>query len=108
MTRLEQIINELKKENDPCINYGVSYEQKAKNILNKELRQKEENEKNERLGLKTITYREYKNNEEYMHYPTLKNSYDKKTKTITIITKANKTNICPKCGTYCYGDCYGG
>ena len=58
-----------------------------------------------------MKYSEYKNN--YSDFKTVPNSYDKKDKTILVILsdapavakKVAKAEICPRCGTYCYGDC---
>lgn len=105
MKTLQNIINELRANGRKDIEYGVTIEEAAQNMLNGLLREEKEKEKEESLGLKTILYSEYKTITEYSRYPTMKNSYDKKNKTIVIITKANQMNICPKCGTVCYGDC---
>jgi len=53
------------------------------------------------LNTKVMLYSEYKNN--YSGYKTVKNSYDAKHKTIEVIMVNN--GLCPKCHTYCYGDC---
>lgn len=63
-----------------------------------------------RTGLRRMHYSEYKNN--YTHCKTVEGSYDKRTKTIEVMTKIARngvrieaSGICPHCGTYCYGDC---
>jgi glutathionyl-hydroquinone reductase len=67
----------------------------------KEQREQEQIQKQE-SGIITMKYSEYKNN--YAGCKTVPNSYDKKDKTIDVIVK-NQNGICPKCHTYCYGDC---
>lgn len=62
-------------------------------------------------GRVTMSYSQYKNN--YAGCATLEGSYNKRDKSIVVLTKVNKYSkakasscgICPKCGTYCYGDC---
>lgn len=79
------------------INGGYKkFDEKVKEQRENEQRQKLEN------GIMTMLYSEYKNN--YSGYKTVPNSYDKKRKTIDVIIK-NHSGLCPKCGTYCYGDC---
>lgn len=58
-------------------------------------------EEEKRQGIITVHYSDYKNN--YQGYKTIPNSYDKKAKTIKVIVKTN--SVCPKCKTFCYGDC---
>lgn len=58
-------------------------------------------------------YSEYKNS--YSDCKTVEGSYDKRTKTIEVMTKVLKgarrsissviNGLCPRCHTYCYGDC---
>lgn len=64
-------------------------------------------------GIIRMHYSQYKN--EYSTCQTVEGSYDKKTKTIEVMTKVARTygkrypsathGICPRCHTYCYGDC---
>lgn len=64
-------------------------------------------------GVVRMHYAQYKN--EYASCQTVEGSYDKKTKTIEVMTKVARTygkrypsathGICPRCHTYCYGDC---
>lgn len=64
-------------------------------------------------GVVRMHYFQYKN--EYASCQTVEGSYDKKTKTIEVMTKVARTygkrypsathGICPRCHTYCYGDC---
>jgi DNA repair exonuclease SbcCD ATPase subunit len=54
-------------------------------------------------GAVEMSYAEYKN--KYTHCKTVKDSYNKKTKTISVIINQVKSGACPHCGTYCYGDC---
>lgn len=73
-------------------------------------------EQSQKEGRETMHYSKYKN--EYSHCATVEGSYNKRDKTIVVLTKVSKqskyaTNnakhnnngLCPKCGTYCYGDC---
>lgn len=64
-------------------------------------------------GIRRMHYSEYKTN--YSDCQTVEGSYDKRTKTIEVMTKVVKAartayksvrnGICPRCHTYCYGDC---
>lgn len=64
-------------------------------------------------GLCRMHYSEYKTN--YADCKTVEGSYDKRTKTIEVYTlvkkgaraavKAVVNGLCPRCHTYCYGDC---
>lgn len=64
-------------------------------------------------GIRRMHYSEYKSN--YSDCQTVEGSYDKRTKTIEVITKVIKgtrrsiasmiNGLCPRCHTYCYGDC---
>lgn len=63
-----------------------------------------------KTGLRRMHYSEYKNN--YSECETVPGSYDKKTKTIEVMTMVRKgfkriayNGICPRCHTYCCGDC---
>lgn len=61
-----------------------------------------------KTGLRRMHYSEYKNN--YSECETVPGSYDKRTKTIEVMTKRFKhihasNGLCPYCHTYCYGDC---
>lgn len=66
-----------------------------------------------KTGLRRMHYSEYKNN--YSDCETVPGSYDKRTKTIEVLTFKRKirntafasrlNGICPRCHTYCYGDC---
>lgn len=63
-----------------------------------------------KTGLRRMHYSEYKNN--YSDCKTVEGSYDKATKTIEVMTLVRKgfkriayNGICPRCHTYCYGDC---
>lgn len=59
-----------------------------------------------KTGLRRMHYSEYKNN--YSNCETVEGSYDKRTKTIEVLTRKIKNvrnSICPYCHTYCYGDC---
>ena len=58
------------------------------------------NEITEDLNAVEMKYSEYKNN--YAGCKTVSGSYDKKQKTIKVITN---NGFCQKCKTYCYGDC---
>lgn len=78
-----------------------------------------ENADRETKGIVRMHYAEYKRN--YSDCETVDGSYDKRTKTIEVMTKIVKADkrtaytrierfgssfgICRKCGTYCYGDC---
>lgn len=61
-------------------------------------------------GLRRMHYSGYKNN--YSECETVSGSYDKSTKTIEVLTLVRKGfkridygGPCPRCHTYCYGDC---
>lgn len=65
-------------------------------------------------GIIRMHYSQYKN--EYSNCQTVEGSYDKKTKTIEVMTKVARVferrpsvtairGLCPRCHTYCYGDC---
>ncbi len=64
-------------------------------------------------GIVRMHYSEYKTN--YSDCQTVEGSYDKRTKTIEVMTKVAKSarrtvstvinGLCPRCHTYCYGDC---
>ena len=65
-------------------------------------------------GVVRMHYSQYKN--EYSNCQTVEGSYDKKTKTIEVMTKVARVferrpsvtairGLCPRCHTYCYGDC---
>ena len=58
-------------------------------------------------GIVRMHYYEYKMN--YSNCKTVDGSYDKRTKTIEVMTKVSRfssaNGICPICHTYCYGDC---
>lgn len=56
-----------------------------------------------RRGIVRMHYAEYKNN--YSECRTVKGSYDKRTKTIEVITRKDVNGLCPHCHTWCYGDC---
>lgn len=77
-------------------------------VANRE-RKAAEDAKSEAQGIMTMPYGEYKN--KYSHCQTVPNSYDKRRKTIDVMTKTSKyssrnnNGICPRCGTYCDGDC---
>ena len=57
-------------------------------------------------GIVRMSCSEYKTS--YSNCKTVDGSYDKRTKTIEVMTKAIKAikiGVCPRCHTYCYGDC---
>ena len=66
-------------------------------------------------GIVRMHYSEYKSN--YSDCQTVEGSYDKRTKTIEVMTKVakaacntfksavNRNGVCPRCHTYCFGDC---
>lgn len=66
-----------------------------------------------KTGLRRMHYSEYKTN--YSDCETVEGSYDKRTKTIEVLTLNRKirntafarrmNGLCPYCHTYCYGDC---
>lgn len=63
-----------------------------------------------KAGLRRMHYSEYKTN--YSDCQTVEGSYDKKSKTIEVMTLVRKSfkrigykGLCPRCHTYCYGDC---
>lgn len=66
-----------------------------------------------KAGIRRMHYSEYKNN--YSDCKTVEGSYDKQTKTIEVMTLVRKgfkriaykssNGLCPRCHTYCYGDC---
>lgn len=67
-----------------------------------------------RTGLRRMHYSEYKR--DYSDCQTVEGSYDKRTKTIEVLTLVRKgfrrisygkasNGLCPRCHTYCYGDC---
>lgn len=63
-----------------------------------------------KTGMRRMHYSEYKTN--YSDCKTVDGSYDKKTKTIEVMTLVRKSfkriaynGLCPRCHTYCYGDC---
>ena len=63
-----------------------------------------------RTGLRRMHYSEYKTS--YSDCETVSGSYDKRTKTIEVMTLRRKgfkrisyNGLCPRCHTYCYGDC---
>lgn len=63
-----------------------------------------------KTGLRRMHYSEYKNN--YSDCKTVDGSYDKTDKTIEVYTLIKKDHkkisfngLCPRCHTYCYGDC---
>ena len=57
------------------------------------------------LGIVRMHYSEYKTS--YRGCKTVDGSYDKKTKTIEVYTRYTRSanGLCPRCHTYCYGDC---
>lgn len=70
----------------------------------------------EAKGIVRMSYSDYKSN--YSDCRTVEGSYDKRTKTIEVMTKVAKQSsrpayksvtsrygVCPRCHTYCYGDC---
>lgn len=70
--------------------------------------------KRESAGVVRMHYSQYKN--EYSNCQTVDGSYDKKTKTIEVMTKVARVferrpsvtairGLCHRCHTYCYGDC---
>lgn len=73
----------------------------------------EEAAKIARTGIRRMHYSEYKR--DYSDCQTVEGSYDKRTKTIEVMTRRFKTaraafasrvhGLCPRCHTYCYGDC---
>lgn len=65
--------------------------------------EKEEAEKAN--GIVEMHYAEYKKN--YAGCKTVAGSYNKATKTIKVCTREFKRimGLCPRCHTYCYGDC---
>ncbi len=63
-----------------------------------------------KTGIRRMNYSEYKTN--YSDCQTVEGSYDKRTKTIEVMTLRRKgfkrisyNGLCPRCHTYCYGDC---
>lgn len=66
-----------------------------------------------RTGLRRMHYSEYKTS--YADCQTVEGSYDKRTKTIEVMTKVlrdsrhyghrSNDGLCPYCHTYCNGDC---
>lgn len=66
-----------------------------------------------KTGLRRMHYSEYKTS--YSDCETVPGSYDKRTKTIEVLTLKRKirnsaaisrlNGLCPRCHTYCYGDC---
>lgn len=63
-----------------------------------------------KTGLRRMHYSEYKTN--YSDCQTVEGSYDKVSKTIEVMTLVRKgfkrisyNGLCPRCHTYCYGDC---
>ena len=68
-----------------------------------------------RKGIQRMHYSEYKTR--YADCMTVEGSYDKRTKTIEVMTKVSKSigyavqraaasnGLCPHCHTYCHGDC---
>lgn len=68
-----------------------------------------------RKGIQRMHYSEYK--ARYADCMTVEGSYDKRTKTIEVMTKVSKSigyavqraasvnGLCPHCHTYCHGDC---
>lgn len=64
-------------------------------------------------GIRRMHYSEYKTN--YSDCQTVEGSYDKRTKTIEVMTNVVKSarrsivseinGLCPRCHTYCFGDC---
>ena len=66
-------------------------------------------------GIVRMAYAQYKR--EYSDFQTVEGSYDKRTKTIEVMTRTLRTyarrpsvtairGLCPRCHTYCYGECY--
>ena len=66
-----------------------------------------------KTGLRRMHYSKHENN--YSDCETVPRSYDKRTKTIEVLTLKRKirnsavisrlNSLCPRCHTYCYGDC---
>ena len=71
-----------------------------------------------RKGIRRMHYSEYKR--DYADCETVEGSYDKRTKTIEVMTlvrkgakataakimpRTSRTGLCPYCHTWCYGDC---
>lgn len=59
-------------------------------------------------GIVRMKYAEYKTS--YSWCKTVEGSYDKSTKTIEVMTKVSRypraaLGLCPRCHTYCCGDC---
>ena len=94
-------------------NWGVGFitpmtiEEAAKMRIEDRIKREKEEAEKAQSGIVKMHYSEYKNN--YSGYKTVPGSYDKKEKTIEVITKSSKAysnnKPCPRCGTYCYGDC---
>lgn len=74
----------------------------------------EKAEKIAAAGIVRMGYAQYKR--EYSNCQTVEGSYDKHAKTIEVMTKVARTfsrrpsvtairGLCPRCHTYCYGDC---
>ena len=104
MTKTEMIakkMEELKARNwGEGVVVSMTIKEMAERLVNNELTEQAEVKEKETKGIITMKYSEYKNN--YAGYKTVPNSYDKKAKTIQVITKSN---VCPICRGYCYGDC---
>ena len=72
--------------------------------IKKNLEEEVQEEINSKL-YKTIKYTDYKNNPAYKYLKTVANSYNKKTKEITVMLNSYKVDcICGHPGG-CYGDC---
>lgn len=66
-----------------------------------------------RKGIRRMHYGEYKR--DYADCETVEGSYDKRTKTIEVMTlvrkaakilpRTSRNGLCPYCHTWCYGDC---
>lgn len=71
-----------------------------------------------RKGIRRMHYSEYKR--DYADCETVEGSYDKRTKTIEVMTlvrkgakataakimpRTSRNSLCPYCHTWCYGDC---
>ena len=99
-------INKYRGRNDA----EVTFAECLRNAWAAEKKMVADREKEAAKGIVRMRYYEYKMN--YSNCKTVDGSYDKRTKTIEVMTNVSRFSrtyngggICPLCHTYCYGDC---
>lgn len=96
--------------------YWISFSEALKRAWKEAKEKVAEEIENARTGRRVMKYFEYKR--DYADCQTVEGSYDKRNKTIVVLTKVsrypkierkenqfNQYGVCKYCGTWCYGDC---